>query len=91
MLTLLAWHWRDPTARWATRGPYPHAVLQDGDGHAALGDMAVIILSVDIGRTHWAAIGVRRGVARGEVPPVSVTANAIASPGPSDPPSSMTA
>ncbi len=44
-----------------------------------------------LGMAHWAVIGFRRGVARGEVPPVSVTANAIASPGPSDPPSSITA
>jgi hypothetical protein len=52
-----------------------------GDGHAAVGDVAVVILSFDIGEPTGRRSGFRRGVARGEVPPVSVTANAILSPG----------
>ncbi|HZH05948.1 MAG TPA: hypothetical protein VEY69_04665, partial [Lautropia sp.] len=61
-----------------------------GDGHAAVGDVAVVVLSFNIGRTHWAVIGVsawcraRRGAAgqqHRERHPVA---------GPSDPPSFIT-
>jgi hypothetical protein len=59
MLTRLARHWRDPTARRTPRDPYSQAVVQDTrDGQTAVSDVAVLILSSDIGTIHWAVIGI---------------------------------
>src|SRR3954466_6993827 len=51
MLTGLARHWRDPTARWAPCYPCPHAVVQDTvtGMHATVGGVVVVMLSFDIG------------------------------------------